>query len=240
MSSVVGGIACSTCLPSLQHLSITLGCCQSNSCPFSLSCSASSSANTNEQRQTPHRLLAACGWRQSSYARCLCVCECVCKCVCLLVCSCECMMSWWISWLAWLTLSLSLATWRLCASLSTMPESECLNYWSNRCFFAASPFPYLSNSRQRLALAVLSCLPNYLRNYEHVARSATAASQGQQSGDVVRLVVVAVVVVASAKLILKHISLSSLSMRPPPTCLAQLLAYSNDCKTLRLFTFDLL
>lgn len=73
-----------------------------------------------------------------------------------------------------------------------------------------SPFPSLSNARQRVALAVLSCLPNYLRNYEHVVRSATAASQGQQSGDVVRLVVV----VASEKLILKHISLSSLSMRP--------------------------
>lgn len=102
------------------------------------------------------------------------------------------------------------------------------------------PSPSLSNARQRLALAVLSCLPNYLRNYEHVARPATAASQGQQSGDVVRLVVVALVVVASEKLILKHISLSSLSMRPLPTFLAQLLAYSNDCKTLRLFTFDLL
>lgn len=39
-------------------------------------------------------------------------------------------------------------------------------------------------------------------------------AKDKQSGDVVWLVVIAFVVVASAKLILKHIWLSSLSMRP--------------------------
>lgn len=215
VSSVVGGIACYTCLPARSSSSISLSLWAAAARPFrSLSLSICLSCPLLQQIQTSYDRRRIVCWLHVDDDSQATLVVCVCVCANVSVCACECMMSWWISWLAWLTLSLSLATWRCVLGFPQCPDSECLNYWSNRRSLSLplylSPYPSLSNARQRVALAVLSCLPNYLRNYEHVSRSATAASQGQQSGDVVRLVVV----VASEKLILKHISLSSLSMRP--------------------------